>query len=94
MATTLINTRKSILDQIHASWNEFRRTEEGMIFMFGDVGSNYRNHHDIPWASDFTEKDAPWSSKQTVLERNAVHANKLIRPVSYTHLTLPTICSV
>jgi len=79
MATTLINTRKAIMPQIHASWNEFRRTEEGMIFMFGEVGSNYRNHHDIPYAEDFTEKDAPWSSKQTVLERNAVHANKLIR---------------
>ena len=79
MATTLIDTRKAIMPQIHASWNEFRRTEEGMIYMFGEVGSNYRNHHDIPFAEDFTEKDAPWSSKQTVLERNAVHANKLIR---------------
>ena len=79
MATTLINTRKAIMPQIHASWNEFRRTEEGMIFMFGEVGSNYRNHHDIPFAEDFTEKDAPWSSKQSVLERNAAHANKLIR---------------
>ena len=56
MATTLINTRKAIMPQIHASWNEFRRTEEGMIFMFGEVGSNYRNHHDIPYAEDFTEK--------------------------------------
>ena len=79
MATTLINTRKAIMPQIHASWNEFRRTEEGMIFMFGEVGSNYRNHHDIPLAKDFTKDDAPWSSKQTVLERNTVHANKLIR---------------
>ena len=79
MATTLIDTRKAIMPQIHASWNEFRRTEEGMIYMFGEVGSNYSNHHDIPFAEDFTEKDAPWSSKQTVLERNAVHANKLIR---------------
>jgi len=79
MATTLIDTRKSIMDQIHASWNEYRRTEEGMIFMFGDVGSNYRNHHDIPLAKDFTKDDAPWSTKQSVLERNAVHANKLIR---------------
>ena len=79
MATTLINTRKSFISQIHASWNEFRSTDEAMVLMFGEVGSNYRNHHDIPWASDFTEKDAPWSSKQSVLERNAVHANKLIR---------------
>ena len=79
MATTLIDTRKSIMDQIHASWNEYRRTEEGMKFMFGDVGSNYRNHHDIPLAKDFTKDDAPWSTKQSVLERNAVHANKLIR---------------
>tara|TARA_B100000519_G_C14258666_1_gene446423 strand:- start:13 stop:1077 length:1065 start_codon:yes stop_codon:yes gene_type:complete len=79
MATALINTQQSIMDQIHASWNEFRRTEEGMIFMFGDVGSNYRNHHDIPSAKDFTKDDAPWTTKQSVLERNAVHANKLIR---------------
>ena len=37
MATTLIDTRKSIMDQIHASWNEYRRTEEGMKFMFGEL---------------------------------------------------------
>lgn len=79
MATTLIDTRKSIMEQIHASWNQFRRTEKGMVFMFGEVGSNYRNHHDIPLAKDFTKDNAPWSIKQSVLERNAVHANKLIR---------------
>ena len=79
MATTLIDTRKAIMPQIHASWNEYRRTEKGMEYMFGEVGSNYRNHHDIPFAEDFTKDDAPWSSKQSVLERNAVHANKLIR---------------
>ena len=79
MATTLIDTRKSIMDQIHASWNEYRRTEEGMLFMFGEFGSNYINHHDIPFAEDFTKYDAPWTTKQSVLERNAVHANKLIR---------------
>jgi len=79
MATALINTQQSIMDQIHASWNEFRRTEAGMIFMFGEVGSNYINHHDIPFAEDFTKDDAPWTTKQSVLERNAVHANNLIR---------------
>merc|ERR1712023_500424 len=50
-----------------------------MIFMFGEVGSNYINHHDIPFAEDFTKDDAPWTTKQSVLERNAVHANNLIR---------------
>ena len=79
MATTLIDTRKPIMEQIHASWNQFRKTEEGMVFMFGEVGSNNRNHHDIPLAKDFTKDNAPWSIKQSVLERNAVHANKLIR---------------
>ena len=92
MATTLINTRKAIMPQIHASWNEFRRTEEGMIFMFGEVGSNYINHHDIPYAEDFTEKDAPWSTKQSVLERNAVHANKLIR--LYISLNIDVKCRI
>ena len=67
------------MDQIHASWNEFRSTDEAMVFMFGESGSNYRDYHEIPLAKDFTAKDAPWSSKQTVLERNTVHANKLIR---------------
>jgi hypothetical protein len=79
MATTLIDTRKPIMDQIHASWNEYRRTEEGMLFMFGEVGSNYNCWHNIPLAKDFKKDNAPWSTKQSVLERNAVHANKLIR---------------
>ena len=90
MATTLIDTRKSIMEQIHASWNEYRRTEEGMLFMFGEVGSNYINHHDIPFAEDFTKDDAPWSTKQSVLERNAVHANKLIR--LYISLNIDVKC--
>ena len=44
MATTLIDTRKSILSQIHASWNDFRMTDEAMVFVFGEVASNYRNY--------------------------------------------------
>tara|TARA_B100001093_G_scaffold63297_1_gene53160 strand:- start:447 stop:1232 length:786 start_codon:yes stop_codon:yes gene_type:complete len=79
MTTTLINTRKTIMPQIHASWNQFRSTDKAMVFMFGEVGSNYNDYHDIPLAKDYTEKDAPWSTKQSVLERNMVHANKLIR---------------
>ncbi len=79
MTTTLIDTRKAIMPQIHASWNQFRSTDEAMVLMFGEVGSNYNDYHKIPLAKDFTEKDAPWTSKQTVLERNTVHANKLIR---------------
>ena len=92
MATALINTQQSIMDQIHASWNEFRRTEEGMRFMFGEVGSNYINHHDIPFAEDFTKDNAPWSTKQSVLERNAVHANKLIR--LYISLNIDVKCRI
>ena len=79
MATTLIDTRKAIMSQIHDSWNEFRSTDEAMVFMFGESGSNYRDYHEIPLAKDFAAKDAPWCSKQSVLERNTVHANKLIR---------------
>ena len=79
MTTTLINTRKAIMPQIHASWNQFRSTDKAMVFMFGEVGSNYNDYHDIPLAKDYTEKNAPWSTKQSVLERNMVHANKLIR---------------
>lgn len=79
MATTLINTRKAIMSQIHANWNEFRSTDEAMDMMFGEVGSNYSDYHDIPLAKDFEKGQEPWSSKQSVLERNAVHANNLIR---------------
>ena len=78
MATTLIDTRKAIMPQIHASWNEFRSTDEAMDYMFGSA-ADYNSWHNIPLAKDFTAKDAPWSSKQSVLERNTVHANKLIR---------------
>lgn len=78
MATTLIDTRKPIMPQIHASWNESRSSDLTQDYMFGPA-VDYNSWHNIPFAEDFTAKDAPWSSKQTVLERNAVHANKLIR---------------
>ena len=78
MATTLIDTRKPIMPQIHASWNESRSSDLTQDYMFGPA-ADYNSWHNIPFAEDFTAKDAPWSSKQTVLERNAVHANKLIR---------------
>ena len=79
MATTLIDTRKSILSQIHTSWNEFRSTDEAMVLMFGEIGQNYRDYHEIPLAENFTKSDTPWTTNQSVLEKNAVHANKLIR---------------
>ena len=79
MATTLIDTRKSIMGQIHESWNQFRSTDEAMVLMFGEVGSNYNDYHNIPLGKDFAKNDAPWTSKQSVLEKNTVHANKLIR---------------
>tara|TARA_X000000950_G_scaffold95154_1_gene119914 strand:+ start:6620 stop:7594 length:975 start_codon:yes stop_codon:yes gene_type:complete len=79
MATALINGQESIISQIHTSWNEFRSTDEAMVLMFGEVGSNYRDYHEIPLAKDFSKSDAPWTTKETVLEKNAVHANNLIR---------------
>jgi hypothetical protein len=78
MATTLIDTRKSIMPQIHASWNESRSSDKTIDYMFGPA-ADWNSWHNIQLAKDFTAKDAPWSSKQTVLERNTVHANKLIR---------------
>ena len=75
MTTTLIDTRKPIIDQIHASWNKFRLTKEAAVFLYGELYHEFN----IPLAEDFTQLSAPWTSKQTVLERNAVHANKLIR---------------
>jgi antitoxin component of RelBE/YafQ-DinJ toxin-antitoxin module len=79
MATTLIDTRKSIMGQIHESWDQFRSTDEAMVLMFGEVGSNYNDYHNIPLGKDFAKNDAPWTSKQSVLEKNTAHANKLIR---------------
>lgn len=78
MATTLIDTRKSIMDQIHASWNKFRTTEGAYELMFGTPQFKTRSYL-VPFAVEFKKSDAPWSTKQSVLERNAVHANKLIR---------------
>ena len=78
MATTLIDTRKSIMDQIHASWNEFRTTEGAYELMFGGR-QYYENTQRIPFAEEFKKSDAPWTTKQSVLEKNTVHANKLIR---------------
>ena len=78
MATTLIDTRKSIMAQIHESWNEFRTTEAAHELMFGGR-QYYEDTQRIPLAEEFKKSDAPWSSKQSVLEKNTVHANKLIR---------------
>jgi hypothetical protein len=78
MATTLIDTRKSIMAQIHESWNEFRTTEGAYELMFGGR-QYYENTQRIPFAEEFKKSDTPWSSKQSVLEKNTVHANKLIR---------------
>ena len=78
MATTLIDTRKSIMAQIHESWNEFRTTEGAYELMFGGR-QYYENTQRIPFAEEFKKSDAPWTTKQSVLEKNTVHANKLIR---------------
>ena len=78
MATTLIDTRKSIMEQIHASWNEFRTLDyahELLGFQYPETCKRFLE----PMAKDFKKDNAPWSVKQSVLERNAVHANKLIR---------------
>ena len=78
MATTLIDTRKSIMAQIHTSWNAFRTTDAAYELMFGGR-QYYENTQKIPSAEEFKKSDAPWTSKQSVLEKNTVHANKLIR---------------
>ena len=78
MATTLIDTRKSIMEQIHASWNQFRTLDYAyklLGFQYPETCKRFLE----PMAKDFKKNDAPWSIKQSVLERNAVHANKLIR---------------
>ena len=78
MATTLIDTRKSIMEQIHASWNQFRTLDyayELLGFRYPQTCKRFLE----PMAKDFKKDNAPWSIKQSVLERNAVHANKLIR---------------
>ena len=76
MSTTLINTRKAIMPQIHASWNQFRSTDKAMVFMFGEVGSNYSDYHDIPLAKNFEKGQEPWTTKQSVLERNDRTSNQ------------------
>jgi hypothetical protein len=78
MATTLIDTRKSIMAQIHESWNEFRTTEGGYEWTHG-MPQPYEARQKIPFAEEFKKSDAPWTIKQSVLEKNTVHANKLIR---------------
>ena len=78
MATTLIDTRKSIMAQIHESWNRFRTTEGAYELMFG-IPQPYEARRKIPSAEEFKKSDAPWTTKQSVLEKNTVHANKLIR---------------
>ena len=78
MATTLIDTRKPIMAQIHESWNRFRTTEGAYELMFGGR-QYYENRQRIPFAEEFKKSDAPWTTKQSVLEKNTVHANKLIR---------------
>ena len=79
MATALIHGQESIISQIHNSWNEFRSTDEAMVLMYGGVGYTTPKLVNLPLAKDFTKSDTPWTTKETVLERNAVHANNLIR---------------
>lgn len=85
MATTLIDTRKSILSQIHTSWNEWRITDAAIKTMYGvehisehlmNIENKVKN---LKSAEEFKKGAAPWTTTQSVLERNAVHANNLIR---------------
>jgi len=78
MATTLIDTRKSIMEQIHASWNQFRTLDYAYKLLGFQYPQTCKRFLE-PMAKDFKKDNAPWSIKQSVLERNAVHANKLIR---------------
>ena len=44
--------------------------------------------------SKLTNGDFPSPRKATLKKINKINTNELIDAVSYTHLTLPTICSV
>ena len=77
MATTLIDTRKPIMEQIHTSWNESRSSDQTIDYMFGPA-ADYNCWHDIPLANDFIKENAPWTTKQSLLENIRVLANKLI----------------
>ena len=71
MATTLIDTRLPIMPQIEASWNKWIKTDSCDHALFGRRAA--------PHASEFKHGETPWTNKQSLLERNAVHGNKLIR---------------
>ena len=70
MATTLVDTRRPIIAQIEASWNKWVETE---------VAAGHFPAARPVSAEEFKKGETPWTTNQSVLERNAVHANKLIR---------------
>ena len=84
MATTLIDTRKSIMEQIHASWNQFRTLDyayELLGFQYPETCKRFLE----PMAKDFKKNDAPWSIKQSVLEGTLF---TLISLFAYTSLLI------
>jgi hypothetical protein len=85
MATNLIDTNTLIMSQIHASWNQWCTTEDAMKMMYGvdrisehlmDIEKKTRN---LKPAEEFKKNEAPWNTRETVLAKNTVHANNLIR---------------
>lgn len=85
MATKLIDTNTSIMAQIHASWNQWRTTEDAMKMIYGvnhisehlmNIEKKTRN---LKPAEEFKKNEAPWTTRETVLAKNTVHANNLIR---------------
>lgn len=85
MATNLIDTNTSIMSQIHASWNQWRTTEDAMKMMYGvnHISEHLMNREkktrNLKPAEEFKKNEAPWTTRETVLAKNTVHANNLIR---------------
>ena len=51
-----------------------------------------KEHVEVP--SDLTYEQLAKDLVRVGLEEEEIHASQVTGPVSYTHLTLPTICSV
>jgi len=85
MATNLIDTNTSIMSQIHASWNQWRTTEDAMKMMYGvdriseHLMNKEKKTRNLKPAEEFKKNEAPWTTRDTVLAKNTVHANNLIR---------------
>ena len=92
----LIKKISTIISSLLLSINAFKSLTIGSEL--GVLGSDY--HDEISWSKDKFKRD---SNSAGGIEGGMSNANPIIltmemkplsTPVSYTHLTLPTICSV